>query len=66
MSLVCEIVRNIWTTVGKVSMSDEPLNVKDTLDSDQLIDLKQKVHIPHVEHDIAMLLMCLQQKLNCR
>ena len=66
MSLVCEIVHNIWTTVGKVSMSDEPLNVKDTLDSDQLIDLKQKVHIPHVEHDIAMLLMCLQQKLNCR
>lgn len=66
MSLVCEIVHNIWTTVGKVSMSDEPLNVKDTLDSDQLIDLKQKVHIPHVEHDIAMLLICLQQKLNCR
>ena len=47
-------------------MSDEPLNVTDTLDSDQLIDLKQKVHIPHVEHDIAMLLICLQQKLNCR
>ena len=66
MSLICEIVHNIWTTVGKVLVSDEPLKAKDTLDSDQLIDVKQKVHIPYIEHDIALLLLCLQQKLSCR
>lgn len=64
VSLVCEIVHNVWTTVGKVLVCDEPLNVKDALDSDQLIDVKQRVHIPHIEHDIALLLLRLQQKLS--
>ena len=64
LSLLCEIIHNIWHTVGKVS--EESQNVKDTLNSDQLVDSKQKVHIPHIEHDIALLLLCLQQKLNSK
>ena len=61
LSLICEIIHNIWNTIGKVFLSEEQ---KDSLDTDHLVDLKQKVHVPHIEHDMALLLLCLQQKLN--
>ena len=67
LSIICEVVENIWNTVGKVSsISQESKGSKETPDSDQLIASKQKVHIPHIEHDMALLLLCLQQKLNCK
>ena len=62
LSLLCEIVHNIWNTVGKVSEESK----EDTLNGDQLVDSKQKVHVPHIEHDMALLLMCLQQKLSSK
>ena len=61
LTLICEIVQNIWTAVGKVLVPEEPHNMKDSPNSNQLVDNKQKIHIPHIEHDMALLLLCLQQ-----
>ena len=65
LSLLCEIIHNIWSTVGRIPEGSQGIK-EDTVNSDQLVDSKQKVHIPHIEHDMALLLLCLQQRLDIK
>ena len=64
ISIVCNIVKSLWSTVGSAtSLKDDFHSITSANTSDAPLSSRPCVHIPHIERELSLLLSCLLQKI---